>query len=158
MLKGFRTWNEWKAKIKKNIICSGHSLEAKVASGHCPKTKVMTKFKNIYEAKKIIAKRGDGLKFSDEEIQLMCVPDNPRSLEAYQWLANFFKLVGDYAPNRHDKIQLPGMFTKESINSIYAHHISSKMTANEHNPLEVSAFCGLWKNIFPNVTISRYLS
>jgi hypothetical protein len=54
------------------------------------------------------------------------------------------------------KIQIPGIYTKESIHKIYRHHVTTIYTGNEHEPLEIRAFQTLWQNVFPNVSISQH--
>lgn len=154
-LQAERTWKHWKASLKNNIIITGTVAEAHVAfSKHCIKLGATTaKYPNIAAARKALQPLG----FHDEEyFQWACVPDNPASREAYLWLFKFFTLIGENTPNRKDKIQLPGIYTKESIHKIYHHHVTTIYSGNEHEPLERRAFESLWLNIFPNVTISRY--
>ena len=91
-----------------------------------------------------------------EYLQWACVPDTAQSREAYLWLFNFFGLVGDNAPSREDKVQIPGIYTQESVHTMYQHHVTMLYTANEHEPLAIRAFEQLWHNVFPNVTISQY--
>ncbi|MBC7389218.1 MAG: hypothetical protein H7329_08420 [Opitutaceae bacterium] len=97
------------------------------------------------------------LGFTDHEFfQWACVPETDVSREAYLWLYHFISLVGDSAPNRNDKIQLPGIYTQKSIYEIYVHHVTTIYTSNELEPLEIRAFETLWKNVFPNVSITKY--
>jgi hypothetical protein len=107
----------------------------------------------VKEAREALAPLG----FTDYEFyQWACVAHSPETREAYLWMRDFFELVGDWAPNRDNKVQLPGMYTKESIHHIFQHHVKTIYSGNEHDPLELSQFRDLWKNVFPNVTISKY--
>ena len=72
------------------------------------------------------------------------------------WLREFFRLTADYAPNRDEKIQLPGIYihfifkviliiyiysgiyTKEAIHLIYKTHLIALFSSNEHEPLSLS--------------------
>jgi len=111
------------------------------------------RFANVVEAGKELRKIG----FNDRQFhQWACVPENDRSREAYLWMYSFFGLIGDNAPNRAEKIQLPGIYTKASIHKIYVKHVETIFTGNEHCPLELSQFKKLWATVFPNVTISQY--
>ncbi len=65
-------------------------------------------------------------------------------------------MLGDYAPNRDNKIELPGIYTKDSIYTIYHKHVTKAFAGDEHEPLSLSAFKRIWKNIFPNVTITKF--
>ena len=60
----------------------------------------------------------------DSMLELACIPDSPGSMQAYLWLKNFFSLLGDYAPDRDNKIELPGIYTKDSIYTIYHKHVT----------------------------------
>ena len=119
----------------------------------CTEKGASAKYKTIGEARTALEPLG----FQEEVFfQWACVPDNPAAREAYLWIYNFISLVGENTPNRKDKIQLPGIYTKESIHKIYQHHVITLYAGNEHDPLELRAFETLWLNIFPNVTISQY--
>ncbi len=59
-------------------------------------------------------------------------------------------------PNRENKIELPGIYTKDSIYTIYHKHVTKAFAGDEHEPLSLSAFKRIWKNIFPNVTITKF--
>jgi hypothetical protein len=74
---------------------------------------------------------------SEEQLQLAVVPETEQSLEAYCWLLHFFSIAGDYAPNRDSKVQLPGIYTKESIHNIYKIQIKKLYSSNEHEPLQI---------------------
>jgi hypothetical protein len=70
------------------------------------------RYNNIDEARKNLEPLG----ITDEEqLQWACVPDTAPAREAYLWMFNIFGLIGDSAPNRKDKIQLPGIYTRASI-------------------------------------------
>ena len=155
LLLAERTWKEWKSNMKKAIIVSADAAEAhaafkKEAIGRGAAT---GKYNNIDEAREALSALG----FTEEEFfQWAVVPDNPAAREAYLWLYRFISLVGENSPNRRDKIQLPGIYTKHSIHQIYKHHVVTLYSSNEHEPLGLRAFETLWLNIFPNVTISQY--
>jgi hypothetical protein len=132
------------------VIAEAHTAFTK----KCAKLGVTnSKFKNIAEAKTALEPLGLG---DIEYLQAACLPEDPASREAYYWLKNFFSLVGENAPNADFKVELPGIYTKESIHKIYHRHIINLNTGNEHDPLEIRAFETLWENLFPNVTITKY--
>jgi len=135
-------------------LYTGLSAEAGVAfTKKCIALKIeKTRFKDIEEAKKELYPH-----ITDhQQLQWACVPDSDAAREAYLWMYEFFGLVGDSAPNRAHKIQLPGIYTKGSIHQIYHHHITTLYTGNDHEPLELRAFESLWLSVFPNVTITKY--
>lgn len=141
--------------MKKNIDIAGSAAEASAAfSKKCvEKGAKQSRYNNIKEAREALEPLG----FTDVEyFQWACVPDTDAAREAYLWLFNFVDLIGDNAPNRNDKIQLPGIYTKESIHQIYQHHVNTLYSGNEHEPLELRAFETLWQNVFPNVSISAF--
>jgi hypothetical protein len=119
----------------------------------CSQKNVQSKYDNVGEACAALKPLGVTNYY---EYQLACLPETPALLEAFLWMHSFFGLVGDSAPNRENKVQLPGIYTKASIHCIYHHHISTLYTSNEHEPLELRSFEILWKNIFPNVSITKY--
>lgn len=104
---GLRTFKRWKSTMTRCILTTGRYVaEAKVAlEAACSKNKVNGRYHNIEEARKAFA----GFDFPEEWLHYSCLPSNsPASNEAYSWLKTFFLLVGDNAPNRNDKIQIPG--------------------------------------------------
>jgi hypothetical protein len=149
-----RTFRQWKGEMKKSIIVNGMAAEARIAFAKvCTKNKVKLKYNNVEEAAAALIPLG----IEDyQQHQFACVPDNPASLEAFLWMHNFFGLVGDSAPNRENKVQLPGIYTQASIHHIYQHHVEALYTSNEHEPLKIRAFETLWANVFPNVSITKY--
>jgi hypothetical protein len=111
------------------------------------------KFQSISEAKAALEPIG----FADYEFyQWACVPENPASREAFMWLKKFFSLVGECAPNADFKVQIPGIYTKESVHTIYHRQVTTLYSGNEHDALEIRPFEKLWLTCFPNVTISKY--
>lgn len=96
------------------------------------------------------------LNLTEVDLQMMVVPNSEAAEDAYMWLSSFIELVGDSAPNRNAKIQIPGIYTKQSIHDIFTNHMRNVYSSNEYDPLELSAFKNLWKNVFPNVTISKF--
>jgi hypothetical protein len=140
--------------MKKSILVNGMAAETKTAfKNFCSQKNVKLRYKNVEEARAVLKPLGieDYMQY-----QFACVPDNPASLEAFLWMHKFFELVGDCAPNRENKVQLPGIYTKDSIFHIYHHHVETLFTSNEHEPLGLRAFEKLWNNVFPNVTITKY--
>lgn len=140
--------------MKKGILVAGYAAEAaNVFERQSTKRGAKARYQNVDEARKALTPLG----YTDEQhFQLACIPDTAAARELYLWFYNFFGLVGDNAPNRKDKIQIPGIYTKASIHHMYLHHVRVLYSANEHEPLGIRAFEELWQNIFPNVTISQY--
>ena len=103
---GFRTIQDWKNDMKRAILLSGHYVaESKIAlEKACRSKTIAARYSNIAEARKAF----EGFDFPEEWLHYACIPDSPASFEAYCWLFKFFTLVGDNAPNRNDKIQIPG--------------------------------------------------
>ena len=151
---GDRTWANWKKTLKKNILVAGFAAEASaVFTKQIVSKGGRSRYANIDEARKALEPLG----FNDEEyFQWACVKDTDAAREAYMWFYKFISLVGDNAPNRKDKIQIPGIYTQESIHAIYKHHILTWYTGNEHEPLDLRSFEEMWHNIFPNVSITKY--
>jgi hypothetical protein len=149
-----RTFREWKSEIKKSIIVNGMAAESKAAfANFCSLKNIKLRYRNVEEAAAVLKPLGI---HDYQQHQFACIPDSPASLEAFLWMHSFFGLVGDSAPNRENKVQLPGIYTQASIHHIYQHHVSTLFTSNEHKPLELRAFETLWKNVFPNVSITKY--
>jgi hypothetical protein len=149
-----RTFREWKSEMKKSILVNGLAAESRAAfKSFCIEKKVKLRYNNVEEASAILKPLGID---EYQQLQFACVPDNPASLEAFLWMHSFFGLVGDSAPNRENKVQLPGIYTQDSIHHIYQHHVATLYTSNEHQPLERRAFETLWSNVFPNVSITKY--
>jgi hypothetical protein len=140
--------------MKNSILVNGMVAEARNSFNNlCHQKNVQSRYNNVGEASAALEKIGI---YDYHQCQLACVPDTPESLEAFLWMHSFFGLVGDSAPNRKNKVQLPGIYTKASIHHIYHHHVSTLYTSNEHEPLELRAFEMLWKNVYPNVSITKY--
>ena len=149
-----RTWKTWKHDMKKHILVSGFAAEAAVVfSKHLKDRGLKSRYTNVAEAREALEPIGIS---EYQHWQLACLPDSPQARDAYLWMDHFFSLVGDIAPNRENKVQLPGLYTQASIHSIFEHHMLTLYSANEHKPLDIRGFETLWKNVFPNVTISRY--
>jgi len=150
-----RTWRTWKSDLKRSILTANLAAESHASfSSKCNQLGVDNcSFKDVKEAKATLEPLG----FKDHQHhQWACVPNTAAAREAYLWMYSFFGLVGDSAPNRANKIQLPGIYTKASIYQIYVNHIVTLYTANEHEVLELRCFESLWQRVFPNVTISMY--
>ena len=134
---------------------SGFAAEASATFAKKCLNKGATKarYQNIKEAKAELFPLG----FTDFEfIQWACVPDTDSSRDAFMWLTKFFEMVGDNAPNRECKVQVPGIYTLDSIFQMYELQMKSLYTGNEHEPLAQRAFEELWHNIFPHCSISKY--
>ena len=135
-----KTWNNWKRDHKDRLILSTSLAEAHTAL----LTRVNThldnqsdKYKDIKEARKRLSKYG----ITDEQqIQMACLRDTPAAREAYQWFYNFVSLVGDSAPNKNEKIEIPKIYTKESIHYIYKKHVENLYSGNEHAALGFGEF------------------
>jgi hypothetical protein len=149
-----RCYHKWKQSLKKRLMIDSVETNLVSSTNDAKLTKDSTKqhFKNIFLARKALGHLG----LEESALHMACLPDSPAYLQAYQWLANFFALIGDYAPNRDNKVQLPGIYTKSSIYDIYRHHVTAVFTGDEHEPLSKTSFFSIWKNIFPNVSITKF--
>ncbi len=149
-----KTYNNWKKQAKWKIQHDpvGSHLMGSVLKTRKVRDSTTMHYRNIIEARKDLGRFQD---ISEEALHMACLPSGARYRQAYLWMSNFFSLIGDSAPNRDNKVQLPGIYTKTSIYEMYVKHISSTFTADEHKPLSKTRFVELWKNIYPNVTITR---
>jgi hypothetical protein len=149
-----KTYANWKQTSKKRLMFDAVESNLVTSQAKIRKVKDSTTqhYSNILEAR--IALRD--LNLEESQLHMACIPNSPGQVSAYQWLAKFFSLVGDHAPNRDNKVQLPGIYTRDSIYQIYCDHMTDILPGNEHKPLAKTTFMKLWKNIFPNVTISKF--
>jgi hypothetical protein len=146
-----KTYANWKKIIKRRLLFD--HVESKIQSVSSP-TKLSTKhYANIHEARAALYH----LKLSEEQLQLACVPESEKYRQVFWWMSDFFQLIGDRAPNRDNLIQLPGIYTKKSIYTIYKDHVETTYTADEHTVLSFSGFKTLWLDIFPNVKITKFI-
>jgi hypothetical protein len=149
-----KTFANWKQNLKKQLSFDsvGSHLLSSAVSTKKIKDSSKPHFANILEARTALG-HTDLDEFS---LHMTCLPSGPGYLQAYHWLSHFFAMVGDCAPNRDNKVQLPGIYTKSSLYTIYRNHVTSTYTGDEHEPLSKSRFKCLWKNIYPNVTITKF--
>jgi len=61
-------------------------------------------YRNVKQARKAL----DKYDLTPAQVQMACVPNTPAAIQAYLWMMEFFDLVGDSAPNRYEKVQIPG--------------------------------------------------
>jgi hypothetical protein len=150
-----RTFANFKKQLKKRMLfdaVGASDMQTSIRNPKRVKDSTKTRFRNIVHARKVLGH----LDLDESCLHLACLPDSPASLQAYKWLTQFFELVGDKAPNRDNKVQLPGIYTKSSIYDIYVHHVTTLFTGDEHEPLSKSSFLEIWKNVYPNVTLTKF--
>lgn len=149
-----KTFANWKKSMKKRMFQNAvqSNLHSSITNIRRYKDPTTNHYRNILEARKAL---GD-LDLSETDIHLSCLPKGTRFLQAYYWLSNFFDLVGDRPPNRDNKVQLPGIYEKVNVYTMYRHHLIEKYNGDEHNVLSKSSFLRIWKNIYPNVTITKF--
>jgi hypothetical protein len=90
----------------------------------------------------------------------MRIPNTEVALATYGWMQNYFKLVGDFQPNRDNEIHLEPC----TVKSIYDEYVfdmdqelyEEKTTSNRGFKLQFSSFCEFWKLIFPTVRIREF--
>lgn len=111
-------------------------------------------FKNYDEAEKDFTE--NGIHLSDEQIRLSCVPNSSTARIAFMWLYNFINMVGDVAPNRHQLVHLPAIYTKKSIYHMYRAQVMALYSIEESDVYSMSSFMEMWTNIFPKVKITQY--
>ncbi len=92
-----------------------------------------------------------GCYISDAQIAAMIIPNSTASLTCYGWLHEFFKLVGDFQPNKNDEIHLEPVELQE-IHQEY----SLDMKHNNCEALKFDAFINIWHGCFPNVKIREF--
>lgn len=109
-------------------------------------------YKNIYEA------RGELKDFNltEEQLHLACIPSTPKARQAYHWMTEFFVMTGDVAPNRENLVQLPGFYTKTAIYDVFKRFVTTMYTGDENNVASKSTFKKIWKNVYPQVRITRF--
>lgn len=149
-----KTFANWKKALKKRICFNavGSTLHSSLTTVRMHGDSTKNYYRNIKEARKAL---GD-FDLTEQEIQLACLPSNTADRQAYQWLATFFELVGDRAPNRDNKVQIPGIYSKTGIYVMFHHCVAQNYTGDEHEVLSISRFLAIWKNIFPNVTVTKF--
>ena len=145
----------WKKDIKTRIMFDpvGSNLITSLTKKRKFKDATKMHYSNILEARKA---HGNDDGWTETDLHMSCLPDSASYRQAYHWLANFIAMVGDQAPNRDNKVQLPGLYTKSSIYTMYRHHVSEQFPGDEHEILSKSSFLSIWKNIFPMVTLTKY--
>lgn len=177
---GIRSFRQWKCEIKKNILINGRMTVVAEAEkkGKLKDIMQVGLYRNIKDARKRLKQTMPDL--NEHHLKLACIPNTEASLKAFNWFEEFLTLHGDYAPNRFDKVELPGtiylyihcicinlkylfyllclgIYTKESIWGIYARHMNTLYTGPEDQKhLERTQFEEMWNNVFPNVTITKF--
>lgn len=121
-------------------------------------------FKNILQARKFFRKAkkngmGEDLVMDEYEMKELCVPGTAGSMECFYWLNEFFDINCDRPPNKtENRCELPAStYSKLSIYNLYKKHCQM-LIDDSQKPISVSSFYKLWRNIFPNVVIVRYLA
>ena len=112
-----RAYGNWKQELNKRIVFDATACPLLTSLSKSKKVKDLTKkhYRNILEARAALGASG----LDEQSLHLTCLPSGPRYLQAYHWMSNFFSSMGDYAPNRDNKVQIPGIYTKSSIYKIY---------------------------------------
>ena len=128
-----RTFGNWKNELKSRRKVNGVGANLQTSLSTTQKVHDVTSlhYRNILEARKALGDYG----FSELDLHMSCLAKSPAYTQAYYWLANFIALLGDQAPNRDNKVQLPGMYTMTSIYTMYRHHVKLKYTGDENNIL-----------------------
>lgn len=84
-----------------------------------------------------------GIYLSHSQVAAMNVPNSPKSLELYSWMAFYFDLVGDQEPNLNGEIHLEPTDIKD-IHREYCFDID----LSGGNPLDITQFCNMWRSCF----------
>jgi hypothetical protein len=146
-----KTYDNWKKEFK-NRLAFDH-FQTRLLDDPKQIYDIKTqRYKTIYEARESLGH----LNLSDTMLQLSCIPNSESCRQAFYWLQRFFALVGDCAPNRENLVQLPGIYTKTSIYNIFKHHVETLLSGDEHTIISISQFLQIWKNVFPNVKLTRF--
>ena len=104
--------------------------------------------------------RGMDTDFLDEDdLRYMCIPNTQKSRECFLFLDRFFNLNCDRPPNNYDgTCELPAStYQKSEIYKVYLfdckrHH------GEDFEPVSLSTFESMWLNLFPNVSIVKYVA
>lgn len=149
-----RTFGNWKNELKsrRKVNAVGANLQTSLSTTQKVHDVTSWHYRNILEARKALGDYG----LSEIDLHMSCLPKSPAYTQAYHWLANFIALLGDQAPNRDNKVQLPGIYTMTGIYTMYRHHVKLKYTGDENNILSPPRFMDTWRNIFPNVTLTKF--
>jgi len=156
-----RTYERLKKLEKTRAIMGSHTEQIqKLVTIQNKQSNVMNEraFRNLPEARKFF-NNNSVIKLSEFEIKSLCIPPTFAAVECLSFLNDFFDLNCDYPPNKNDTTcELSGsMYTKKSIYNIFVNHCK-KNSSRESEYYSYSSFRKMWRNVFPNVTIKKYLS
>ena len=88
---------------------------------------------------------------TQRQIASVSLPNSPAVLTAYGWLADHFKLVGDWIPNLGGEIHLEPIHIVE----VYAEYNKDIIDAGMRT-ISVDQFASLWHSCFPHVKIREF--
>ena len=92
-----------------------------------------------------------GLHLTKTQVAAAKLPNSPTVLSAYGWMAEYFNLIGDMAPNCDGEIHLEPI----KIVDVYAkHHLA--MTDAGLACVNVDTFARIWMNCFSHVKIREF--
>lgn len=153
--KSFRLYEKWKQKEKLIRFDALHSsLVTDLTKGRRIGIE-KRHYKNILDVRNDKSLKEFDL--SEEQMQMLCLPDSSAHRQAYYWLRSWILKVGDKAPNRDNLVQLPAFYTKTGIYDIFKLSIEKIETGQEGEVLGLKAFMKMWRNIFPNVRITKFI-
>lgn len=115
-------------------------------------------FDNLLEAQAFYKKNGNPMKFTREDMQLMCLPRTAGFRQCFRWLRSFFDKNVEYAPNDPELHQLPAIYTRTSLYRIFVRHVIETETADEHDVISEKSFMDVWRRCFPHVKITKFVA
>ena len=156
-----RTYERLKKIEKTRAIIGAHTEQVqKLVNKYNKQSNVMNEraFRNLPEARKYF-NNNSTIELSEFEIKSLCIPPTFAAVECLSFLNDFFDLNCDYPPNKNDTTcELPGsMYSKKSIYNIFVSHCN-KNSSRECQYYSYSSYRKMWKGVFPNVIIKKYLS
>lgn len=92
-----------------------------------------------------------GLHLTKKQVAAAKLTNSPAVLTAYGWMANYFELVGDMAPNLDGEIHLEPIHIVE----IYDEYFDDMVAADMYS-VRVDTFASIWKNCFSHVKIREF--
>jgi hypothetical protein len=92
-----------------------------------------------------------GLHLSKTQLAAAKLPNSPAVLQAYGWMADYFELVGDYAPNCDEEIHLEPI----KIVEVYGEYTIDMDIAGMIK-ISVDTFASIWMNCFSHVKIREF--
>jgi hypothetical protein len=93
-----------------------------------------------------------GFTLDAESISAAAMSNDPSHKEAYTWLAEYIRLVGDKQPNRKNEIHLEYRTKFE----IWREYRDINEALSDLEPISYQEFVALWKRCFSHVLIRKY--